>query len=369
MEEQLRLLTEQVQKLQADNERLRASEANATSGSAGTNESSQQASTSTDTRNSGTDRYVFLPRERKCPRFSGKSSDTLTVEDWVEEMRRSLESRHMSTAEKALFIYDHLDGEAKTEMKFRPEADRKDHDKILKILLEIYGCSHSYIGLQKQFFQRRQLEGESLREFSHSLLSLMEVVNRRSPTAISNSDQLVRDQFVDNVRDSMLRRELKRSLRITPNASFLEIRSEAIRWVEEGEHVGAPRARAYSCNTQAEARGECNVDSQTVVTKPPTDWLEVKETLSKQQAQLDLLLKHFSLTNTQPQPTPAATSQPARTYRYDPSGKPICSKCNQVGHIARFCRNGRGSGSTASVAGTHAPQGSVGANTAETQGN
>lgn len=122
MEEQLRLLTERVQQLQADNERLRASEANAASRSASTNDSSQQASCSntTDSRNSGTDRYVFIPRERKCPRFSGKSSDGLTVEDWVEEMRRSLESRHMSPAEQALFVYDHLDGEAKTEMNFAP---------------------------------------------------------------------------------------------------------------------------------------------------------------------------------------------------------------------------------------------------------
>lgn len=370
MEEQLRLLTERVQQLQADNERLRASEANAASRSASTNDSSQQASCSntTDSRNSGTDRYVFIPRERKCPRFSGKSSDGLTVEDWVEEMRRSLESRHMSPAEQALFVYDHLDGEAKTEMKFRPEADRKDHNQIFKILLEIYGCSQSYIGLQKQFFQRRQLEGESLREFSHSLLSLMEVINRRNPTAVPNSDHLVRDQFVEHVRDSMLRRELKRSLRLNPNSSFLDIRSEAIRWVEEGEHVGAPRARAYSCDTQAEVVGECKVDSQTVITKPSNDWVELKETLSKQQAQLDILLKHFALINTQPQPTMAGTSRPAKTYRYDPTGRPICLKCNQAGHIARFCRDGRGPRGTG-AAEHYVPQGGVRASTAETQGN
>lgn len=196
----------------------------------------------------------------------------------------------------------------------------------------------------------------------------MEVINRRNPTAVPNSDHLVRDQFVEHVRDSMLRRELKRSLRLNPNSSFLDIRSEAIRWVEEGEHVGAPRARAYSCDTQAEVVGECKVDSQTVITKPSNDWVELKETLSKQQAQLDILLKHFALINTQPQPTMAGTSRPAKTYRYDPTGRPICLKCNQAGHIARFCRDGRGPRGTG-AAEHYVPQGGVRASTAETQGN
>lgn len=364
MEEQLRILTERVQQLQADNERLKAS---STSVPETVVNPLGSGSNTNDGRNPMSERYVFVPRERKCPRFSGKSSDGLTVEDWVEEMRRSLESRHMSPSEQALFVYDHLDGEAKTEIKFRPVADRKNHNRILDILVEIYGCSQSYISLQKQFFQRRQLEGESLREFSHSLLSLMEVIKRRSPTAIPNTDHLVRDQFIEHVRDGMLRRELKRSLRLNPEVSFLTIRSEAIRWMEEGEHIGNPRARAYSCDTQIEVMGECNIESQNVVTKPLNDWSELKETLCKQQVQLDLLLKHFALTNTQP--VAVATDRPAKTYRYDPTGKPICIRCNQVGHIARFCRGGRGSGGAVSRVEHHTSQGGLVANTAEAQGN
>ena len=37
-------------------------------------------------------RYVYVPRERKCPKFTGKMSvDLLTVEQWIEEVRRCLE--------------------------------------------------------------------------------------------------------------------------------------------------------------------------------------------------------------------------------------------------------------------------------------
>lgn len=367
MEEQMRALTERLQQLQADNERLRAA------GGAGAS-SSEDNTTGRDTPNTrGTvyERYVYVPRERKCPRFTGKTSEGLTVECWVEEMRRSLESRHMSITEQALFVYDHLDGEAKTEIKFRQTADKNDPERIFTILTEIYGCSQSYINLQKQFFQRRQLEGESLREYSHALLSLMELIKRKSSTLIPNPDQLVRDQFIEHVRDSMLRRELKRSVRLDPNVSFLTIRSEAIRWMEEGEHTGNPRTRAYSCDTRMEMVGECNMESQAVVTRPNNDLLEVKEALRKQQAQLDLLLKHLALNNTQLQPTGSVTNRPTRTYRYDPTGKPICIRCNQAGHIARFCRVGRGSDDGPRRSEQHANPQTVGraVNLSEQQGN
>lgn len=338
MEEQLRVLAERVQQLQADNERLRSNGGAGTSASGNATEGSVNLS---ETRGV-TERYVYMPRERKCPRFSGKPTDVLTVEDWVEEVHRSLESRHMSQIEQALFIYDQLDGEAKNEIKFRPLSERNDPKKILDILKEIYGCSQSYIGLQKQFFQRRQLDGESLREYSHALLSLMEAVKRRSPRLIPNADHLVRDQFIEHVRDGMLRRELKRLVRLDSNVSFLTIRSEAIQWVEEGEHVGNPRARAYSCDTQVEVMGECNMESQTVTLKATTELSELKECLRKQQAQLDMLMNHLSLTNTHPPPHREPMANAPGPFRYDPTGKPICLRCNQVGHIARFCRAGRG---------------------------
>lgn len=213
------------------------------------------------------------------------------------------------------------------------------------------------------------MDGESLREYSHALLSLMEVIKRRSPRVIPNADHLVRDQFIEYVRDGMLRRELKRSVRLNPNVSFLTIRSEAIRWVEEGEHVGNPRTRAYSCDTQVEVVGECNV-SQAVTAKPNTELAELKECLRRQQAQLDMLLNHFALTSVPPQTDREATVNPTRTYRYDAAGKPICLRCNQAGHIARFCRVGRGSGTLSrGLENRSSPRAGLVANISEPQGN
>ncbi|KAL2098373.1 hypothetical protein ACEWY4_007581 [Coilia grayii] len=83
----------------------------------------------------------------------------------------------------------------------------------------------------------------------------MEAITRRNSAGVPNPDHMVRDQFAENVRDGLLRRELKRSIRLNPESSFLTIRSEAVRWVEEGDHVGMPRTRAYSCDSRAQVTG------------------------------------------------------------------------------------------------------------------
>lgn len=63
-----------------------------------------------------TERLVVLPRERKCPMFNGKTG--IGILEWTEEVQACMRARHLSTADKALFIFDHLEGEAKEEIKY-----------------------------------------------------------------------------------------------------------------------------------------------------------------------------------------------------------------------------------------------------------
>lgn len=62
------------------------------------------------------------------------SIDNISVEDWIEEARRSLVARPMSVHEQTLFLYDLLDGEAKREIKFSPAANRNDPQRMWAIL-------------------------------------------------------------------------------------------------------------------------------------------------------------------------------------------------------------------------------------------
>lgn len=235
---------------------------------------------------------MYVPRERKYPRFSG-SSESPPVEEWIEEVRRCLQVRHMSIGEQAHFVYDLLDGEAKLEIKLHPAPVRSEPENIFSILTETFGCSQSYIDAQQKNVQCRQREGETLHEFSHSLMSLMEVAQRKNTTAIAKPDCVLRDQFAENVRDKMLRRELKPYIRVNPDSSFLDLRREAFHWADNGEGPRPVRARAFSCDTSSRVVGAWQEEAQVVVAQPSNELTELKDCLRRQQAQLDTILKHL----------------------------------------------------------------------------
>ena len=135
------------------------------------------------------------------------STDLLTVEQWVEEVRRCLEVRHMPIVEQLLFIKDHLDGGAKAEVDFYPLNGRDTPDKIFAILTENYSCTQSYVAVQLQLFQRTQREGETLRDYCCVLKSLMDITVHKTPGGIPNHDLILRDQFIEHVLDDTLCRE------------------------------------------------------------------------------------------------------------------------------------------------------------------
>ena len=179
-----------------------------------------------------TERLVFVPRDRKCPSFNGKSG--ISIDEWVEEAQACMRARHLTITDQAFFLYDHLVGEARDEIKFRSSAERKDPDRIIATLRELYGCAKSYVALQETFFSRKQQEGETLQEFSLALMTLMDKFKQSAPDSVPNAEILLRDQFTEHVLEGGLRRELKQLIRRQPLSTLLDIRTAAIRWEREG---------------------------------------------------------------------------------------------------------------------------------------
>lgn len=53
----------------------------------------------------------------KCRQFTGKTA--VSIVEWVDKGSDLLRARHLSPAEQALFIYDHLDREPREENKYQ----------------------------------------------------------------------------------------------------------------------------------------------------------------------------------------------------------------------------------------------------------
>ena len=340
-EEQIKVLTELVKQLQTENTRLK-DRGNETVNVEAPGSTSHVAANRSSNSPAPERVYVYAPRERKCPRFAGVMvQDGLTVEDWVEEARKSLSVRQTSPAEQAAFLCDLLDGEAKREVKFGSPADRANPEAIFTILLDNFGCDQTYVTLQRQFFQRRQQDNESIREFSHALLHLMELLKCKDPRGVVHPELLIRDTFIENVRDAKLQRELAHLVRQHPNQSFTEIRNAAIKWEKRGPPTSTQRARAYSCDSHASGVSEREVDANAISVGHSDELSDLKECLRKQQVQLDAILKHLGPPTSVPNHVNSQdfpTGNRPKPYKFQPDGKPICMRCNRTGHIARFCR-------------------------------
>lgn len=324
MEEQLKQLQEVVTKLRAENESLRQRPQSSSSASAESTASSNRS-------NPSVERLVFVPRDRKCPVFRGRVG--ISLGDWLEEAEACMRARHLVTADKAFFLFDHLDGEAREEIKFRSAEERSDPAKIIAILEELYGCAESYVALQEAFFSRRQHEGETLLEYSLALKSLMERVKQRAPNNFSNSETLLRDQFVEQVLDSDLRRSLKQYVRQTPAATLLDVRGEAMRWEREGlpacvrgRSNSVPSALGIQYMVQG---GHQHLDSGSAKSEVG----EMKVLLQRLQEQQDKLAQSIAQLQTSHQ----RTRSPFFRSRSPRSGPIICNRCQQPGHIAREC--------------------------------
>nr|XP_055042796.1 uncharacterized protein LOC129429861 [Misgurnus anguillicaudatus] len=334
MENELQEMRDLVAQLQLDNERLRQERAAverpdpvAPSSSAAPSGSAARPSTprSADVAASTVERFVFIPRDRRCPNFNGRSG--VSLDEWLEEARACMRVRNMTPEEQAFFLYDHLEGEARNEIKYRSSADKSDPDKIIAALREVYGCAESYIALQEAFFSRRQREGETLLEFSLELLGLFEKVKNQSPCEVLNGDVIVRDQFVECVSDNALRRELKQLIRRQPTVTLLEVRGEAIRWEREGL-PGGVRGRSQSVplvsGIQYEVRG--SPEMGWAQRNRTSELSELREILHRQQQQLDLLTQTIARNQT--------------TFSHGRAPRPtqlICRRCQQPGHFAREC--------------------------------
>ena len=173
---------------------------------------------------------VSLPREKRFGKYSGARDDRV-LEDWISDAQRAL--RGQSGGEAVDTLIFHLEGVAKKEVKLRPTSQWSSSSGVFTISREVFSEQLTETQARRKFFARRQGDRESVQDFAHALMVLLSQVERLGRALVTNKDTLLKEQFVENLRDPTLCRDIKHWTRDHSAATFQEVRLEVHRYMEE----------------------------------------------------------------------------------------------------------------------------------------
>lgn len=286
--------------------------------------------------------YVYAPRELKCSRFSGdRHSEGQGIEDWIKEVRRTLVGQPFTPAEQVQWVCALLDGEAKREVAFSLDSDPASIETIFSVLREHFGCDQTYIAIQQQFFHRRQGSNESIREFTHALVTLLEQLQQKDSRVIPLPDMVLRDTFIENIYHTRLHQELTQVRRAHPDRTFRDIREVALHWERRQATLSATRPHPTTGAPVTQTQTHLVSAESQAAQATSSELREYREALRRQQQQLDLILQRLPAIPA-PAPLPSLLPAPRSNQRrpplpFQPDGTPICLRCHEPGHIARYC--------------------------------
>lgn len=304
---------------------------------------------------------VYIPREKHIVPFSGEpGKDVYTVDEFIEEVERAMRVRGLRDQDQADFVLSVLRGPALEEVKLCMRGQVWEPNDLFTCLRGAFREKRSTPQLLHAFYARRQLEGEDLRDYSHALSQLLNSALQQSSDAVADAQLALRDQFIEGVRDSALRRELRRLIREKPRSSLFDVREEAIMWALEDR----PRSSNVARSRNLVGASPTDVTEQAnLITDSPTDLRptlqEVVKIIAQQGKAISELTNAVRELTTQNLSSGGGSksSRPKVQPKYTSDGQPICLRCEGVGHIARHCTAPRRPESKPNVTPSPATQG------------
>lgn len=120
-------------------------------------------------------------------------------------MKRLLRARDQTQEEQLDFIISLLRGPTLEEVRLCVGNQSRQASDLFTFLQEAFGEWRSETQLLQMFYNCKQLEGEDLRNYSHALSRLLSSIVKQSADGLANKQGILRDQFVEGVRDAALR--------------------------------------------------------------------------------------------------------------------------------------------------------------------
>ena len=150
--------------------------------------------------------WVSVPPEKPFGKYGGTRDDRV-LEDWISDLQRAVRGQSDSEAVDTLIF--HLEGVAKEEVKLWPTSQWSSPSGVFTILREVFSKQLPETQGRRKFFARRQGDCESVQDFAHALMVLLSRVECLGRALVTNKDTLLKEQFVENLRDPTLCRDIK----------------------------------------------------------------------------------------------------------------------------------------------------------------
>lgn len=284
--------------------------------------------------------------------FSGDYvKDGQSVDEFIDEVERVIRVRGLNTDDQVDFILSHLRGSALDEVKLRMGGETKQPSDLFSYLRGAFREKRTTPQLLHAFYARRQLEGEDFRDFSHALSQLLNSALQQSHNAVSDPQLALRDQFIEGIRDTTLRRELRKLVRERPHSTLFDVREEAMMWVVEDRPRGANVARTRNivstCSGEMSEHSNSVSSAQSDITAALQEVVKIITQQGKAIGELTNAVRE--LTVQKAHSSGSQTGKPKVKPKYTDDGQPICLRCDGVGHVARQCPVPRSSKSQSSA--------------------
>ncbi|RXN33232.1 Transposon Ty3-I Gag-Pol poly [Labeo rohita] len=272
---------------------------------------------------------IYIPRDRKLPDFTGcvsKPGD-LSIEEWVASMKSAFQVMRVPTEDRVELVKQHLKDEAKATVKFMMDGKEESVENIFTVLLDTYGDKVPIGTRLKDFYDRAQNAGETIRSYAYDLRERLNRVQRREPGRVADAEKVLKEQLVLGLKDDFLRREMKRRIKAEPDLSFVQLMQAAITWSEEEEAQSPSNVRSST-----RARGVVNATAA----QDALSLEKLHEAIQKIAARQEELYQAVHAKERYRPQQVRLKKQPLK----DSEGRYICYSCGEPGHTSRYCPQG-----------------------------
>ena len=163
---------------------------------------------------------VSIPPSRKVCKFNGKDSD---VRDWIEDAKGAI--RGLPVQDQMAFLKRNLDGDARKEINLQQDSLKKPDD-VFMVLKDTFGERRSAAKIKRAVYDRMQGEDETVRDFTRSLMDLVDRLPRES---VQSKNKILTEVILDNLKSKPIRDNLAEMVERDPDTPFTDLRARAIR--------------------------------------------------------------------------------------------------------------------------------------------